>query len=100
MSTNEQSTLRVAIDIGGTFTDFVVLDAASGAFRVGKVLSNPRDPVATLVQGLDGLGVALAQVEFLVHGTTVGINAVLEGRGADVALVTTEGFRDVLEIGL
>ena len=92
--------VRVAIDIGGTFTDFVVLDPRSGEFRVGKLLSNPEDPVSVLLAGLEGLGVGLKTVEFLVHGTTVGINAVIEGRGADVALVTTAGFRDVLEIGL
>jgi N-methylhydantoinase A len=100
LSTNGHGKLRVAVDIGGTFTDFVVLDAKTGEFRVGKLLSNPRDPVAAVVAGLDGLSVELQHVEFLVHGTTVGINAVVEGRGADVALVTTEGFRDVLEIGL
>lgn len=100
MSANGHGSFRVAIDIGGTFTDFVVFDGQSGAFRVGKLLSNPQDPLPALLAGLTELGVDLAQVDFLVHGTTVGINAVLEGRGAEVALVTTEGFRDVLEIGL
>ena len=100
MSANGHGSFRVAIDIGGTFTDFVVLDGQTGAFRVGKLLSNPKDPSTALLAGLTALGVDLGRVEFLVHGTTVGINAVLKGRGAKVALVTTEGFRDVLEIGL
>src|SRR4051794_34632722 len=89
---------RVAIDIGGTFTDFVVLDAETGRFRVGKVLTTPANPVEAVVRGLQRLEVDLSRVEFFVHGTTVGLNAVVEGRGADVALITTKGFRDVLEI--
>ena len=92
--------MRVAVDIGGTFTDFVVFDAAGGALRVGKVLSSPDDPVEAVLLGLERMGVDLATVEFLVHGTTVGLNAIVQGRGAPVALVTTRGFRDALEIGL
>jgi len=93
------SPTRVAIDIGGTFTDFVVLDADTGRFRVGKTLTTPSNPVEGVVRGLERLGVDVSRVEFFVHGTTVGLNAVVEGRGAEVALITTKGFRDVLEIG-
>jgi N-methylhydantoinase A len=96
----DTSTLRVAIDIGGTFTDFVVLDAQTGALRVGKVLSTPHDSVEAVITGLERLDVDLDRVRFFVHGTTVGLNAIVQGRGAEVALVTTKGFRDALEIGL
>ena len=91
---------RVAVDIGGTFTDFVVFDTATGTSSVGKVLSTPANPSNAIVGGLERMGVDLAGVEFFVHGTTVGLNAVVEGKGEPVALVTTKGFRDILEIGL
>ena len=87
-------------DIGGTFTDFVVYDTQSKELTAGKVLSSPEDAVEALVAGVDQLGLDLARVRFIVHGTTVGLNAILEGNGATVGLVTSAGFRDVLEIGL
>jgi N-methylhydantoinase A len=92
--------IRVAVDIGGTFTDFVVFDAATGQSTVGKVPSTPADASEAIIDGLRKMDVAMDTVEFFVHGTTVGLNAVVEGKGAPVALVTTKGFRDVLEIGL
>jgi N-methylhydantoinase A len=98
--TAEQSAIRVAVDIGGTFTDFVVFDTATGESTVGKVPSTPANPSEGIVQGLQRMGVDLGRVEFFVHGTTVGLNAVVEEKGQPVALVTTKGFRDVLEIGL
>jgi N-methylhydantoinase A len=91
---------RVAVDIGGTFTDFVIFDTATGDSTVGKVASTPQDPSKAIVDGLKRLGVEMGAVDFFVHGTTVGLNAVVEGKGAPVALVTTKGFRDILEIGL
>ncbi len=91
---------RVAVDIGGTFTDFVVFDTGTGTSSVGKVPSTPANPSEAIVEGLKRMGVDLAGVEFFVHGTTVGLNAVVEGKGKPVALVTTKGFRDILEIGL
>jgi N-methylhydantoinase A len=100
MNTSSRGAIRVAIDIGGTFTDFVIFDAETGELRVGKVLSSPHDPVEALIAGIERLHVDLANVEFFVHGTTVGLNAVVEERGANVGLVTTRGFRDTLEIGL
>ena len=93
------SRVRVAVDIGGTFTDFVVLSGETGDFIVGKALSDPQDLTAAVVRGLHRLGVDPTEIEFFVHGTTVGLNALLEGKGEPVALVTTKGFRDVLEIG-
>lgn len=86
----------VGVDTGGTFTDFVVLDGKR--IVVHKELSTPEDPVRAILQGLAALGLQ-DRVEWLVHGSTVATNAVLERRGARTGLLTTAGFRDVLEIG-
>jgi len=95
--------LRIGIDVGGSFTDCVLVDEGSGALEVIKVPSTPREPEAGFVRGLRELMAeyrADAQtVSALVHGTTVGTNAVIERRGAKTALLTTSGFRDVLAIG-
>jgi N-methylhydantoinase A len=88
--------LRVGVDVGGTFTDLVVL--ADGAVETAKVPSTPADQSAGVVNALRAAGVDLGAVAALAHGTTVATNALLERRGARTALVTTEGFRDVLEI--
>jgi N-methylhydantoinase A len=89
----------VGIDVGGTFTDLTAVDAATGRVVVTKVPSRPRHEAAAVLAGLEALGIASADVRRLVHGTTVGTNAVLERRGARVALLTTAGFRDLIEIG-
>ena len=86
----------VGVDTGGTFTDFVLLE--DGELRVHKVLSTPSDPDNAILQGLSDLGVG-ADLAALVHGSTVATNAVLERKGVKTGLITTEGFRDVLEIG-
>jgi N-methylhydantoinase A len=89
--------MRIGIDTGGTFTDFVFLGAAEG--RVHKVPSTPGEPLAAICSGLAEIcpeGLAGAEV---VHGTTVGTNALLTRRGARVVLLTTRGFEDVLFIG-
>jgi N-methylhydantoinase A len=91
--------LRIGIDIGGTFTDLVVLDEATGAVTNTKALSTPRDLLQGVLRCVDQAGVDLRDGQLVIHGTTVGINALLERKGARTALVTTEGFRDVLEIG-
>jgi N-methylhydantoinase A len=91
--------LVVGIDVGGTFTDLTAVDAATGRIAVTKVPSRPRDEAAAVLDGLEALGIAGRDVRRLVHGTTVGTNAVLERRGARVALLTTAGFRDLIEIG-
>jgi N-methylhydantoinase A len=92
--------VRVGVDTGGTFTDFVF--QAGGRARVFKVASTPDDPSRAIVEGLRRAareaGVRLRDLE-VVHGTTVGTNALLERKGARAALVTTEGFEDVLVIG-
>ena len=91
--------LRIGIDIGGTFTDLVVLDEATGAVANSKALSTPQDLLEGVLRCVDQAGVSLADGRLVIHGTTLGINALLERKGARTGLVTTEGFRDVLEIG-
>jgi N-methylhydantoinase A len=90
--------VRVATDIGGTFTDLVAVDEETGALTVGKALSTPADLPTGVLDAVTAAGVSLQEVEELVHGTTVVINELTERRGARTALVTTKGFRDVLEI--
>jgi N-methylhydantoinase A len=89
----------VGIDVGGTFTDLTAVDEATGRVVVTKVPSAPRNESAAVLSGLRALGIAGRDVRRLVHGTTVGTNAVLERRGARVAILTTAGFRDLIEIG-
>lgn len=86
--------MRVGIDTGGTFTDFVVASDA-GSVSTFKIRSNPADPAAVILEGLSRIG---GSVE-VVHGSTVATNALLERKGARTALVTTAGFEDVIEIG-
>lgn len=92
---------RVGVDIGGTFTDVVLL-ADDGAMHTKKVLSTPDDYSRGVIAGatalLGEIGVTPEQVVGIVHATTVASNTVLEGRGALTGLVTTTGFRDVLEM--
>ena len=94
--------VRVGVDIGGTFTD-IVLTRPDGTLLVNKTSSTPDDPARAVVSGLAallrGTGIAPASVSEIVHGTTVGSNAVLQKKGAATGLLTTRGFRDVLEIG-
>jgi N-methylhydantoinase A len=94
---------RLGVDIGGTFTDLVVADEATGALRVGKVLTTAKDPAQGVELGIRGVldeaGTAPARVGAVVHGTTLATNAVIERKGARTALLTTEGFRDAIEIG-
>jgi N-methylhydantoinase A len=88
---------RAGIDVGGTFTDLVVIDG--GDIRVAKVPSTPDDQSAGVMAALRQAGVGAGGVAVVAHGTTVATNALLERRGAPTALLTTEGFRDVIEIG-
>ncbi len=95
--------VRVGIDIGGTFTDLQVLDERTGAGGSVKTPTTPADPSLGLLNGLtqaaERYGFALADVGLLLHGTTIATNAVLERKLARGVLITTAGFRDVLEIG-
>jgi N-methylhydantoinase A len=90
---------RAAIDIGGTFTDFVLQDSTTGTTQSAKLLTTPNDPAVAVMEGLRRFVPTEAEITFLVHGTTVGLNALIERRGAKVLLITTEGFRDVYTIG-
>jgi N-methylhydantoinase A len=94
---------RIGVDIGGTFTDLVVFDDATGAFAVGKTLTTPRDPsqaVETLVlETLERESIAASKVRQLIHGTTLVTNAIIERTGSRTALLATQGFRDSIEIG-
>jgi N-methylhydantoinase A len=92
---------RVAVDTGGTFSDFVHLDEETGAVSIGKVPSTPDDPSRAILQGVEtlvGEGVGRASVSYFCHGTTVGTNALLEGRGVKTGLLVTEGFRGIYEV--
>lgn len=96
------SQIRVGIDVGGTFTDFFLIQPDSRRQEIYKVPTTP-DPAEGVMRGLqeflDKLGLPTADVSFIAHGTTIATNAFLERRGAKTCLVTTEGFRDLLEIG-
>lgn len=87
----------IGVDTGGTFTDILMIDEA-GAITIGKVPSTPDHPERAVIDGLDELGIDPGAVARFVHGTTVNTNTMLTGTGAKTALLTTEGFRDVLEI--
>ncbi len=93
---------RVGVDIGGTFIDFCLWDETSGALHSLKVLTTPATPGAELLRGLELLearhGAAPAEITSFVHGTTVGINTVIQRKGAVLALLTTEHFEDVVEL--
>ena len=88
-----------AVDIGGTFTDFVGFDSASGEVLVSKARTTPRELTAGVLDCVRKSGVPLAAMETLFHGSTLVINAIIERTGARTGLVTTRGFRDILEIG-
>ncbi|MBQ1075466.1 hydantoinase/oxoprolinase family protein [Micromonospora sp. C31] len=92
--------LCIGVDIGGTFTDVIVYEPATARLAEAKTLSTPHDPAAAIFEGLAKLGVSLGTVDRFVHGTTRVTNALLEGSGEPVAVLATEGFRDVLEMGL
>ncbi len=88
----------LGIDIGGTFTDVVAIDPAGGRVRMGKVLSQT-DPVAGIIAACGSVGLELSDVSDIMHGTTMATNAIVEGRLAPIALIATEGFAEVLDIG-
>src|ERR1019366_6764416 len=95
---------RLGIDIGGTFTDLVIQDAASGLIQTLKVPSTPADPSEAVLNairpaaGKHELGIDLSKVTQLIHSTTVASNTILQGVGARTGLLVTEGFRDLLDI--
>ena len=88
--------IRVGVDTGGTFTDFVTL--GPDGLRVAKFLSTPDDPSRAIFRGIEEMAISLDQVELFAHGTTVTTNAAIQRRGVATGLITTRGFRDVLQI--
>ena len=106
--TNPQSAIpnpqyRLGCDIGGTFTDFVLLNDDTGEFQINKCLTTPGDPSDAVEQGIVELLERepgfMPKVDEIIHGTTLVINAIIERKGAKTGLITTRGFRDVLELG-
>src|SRR5580698_5070836 len=95
-------TVRVAIDIGGTFTDATLIDEETGRVAIAKVSTTPADPSEGFMEALERAlaqgDVSTAQVGFVFHATTVATNAIIEGKTARSGFVTTDGFRDLLEI--
>jgi N-methylhydantoinase A len=94
---------RLGCDIGGTFTDFVLVDDDTGEFQINKCLTTPSDPSDAVEEGIRGLLERvpgfMPKIDEIIHGTTLVINAIIERKGAKTALITTRGFRDVLELG-
>src|SRR5690606_14933082 len=93
---------RLGVDVGGTFTDVVMVAEETGEILVTKVPSVPHDPSKGCLSGFEKImgrfGLVSEQVSFVVHGTTVATNAIIENKAGKAGLLTTEGFRDVLEI--
>lgn len=100
---NSNGRLRAGIDIGGTFTDFILFDEDRTAIRLHKHITTAQDPSLGALKGLSELvtdaGISVADLAEIVHGTTLVTNAVIERKGAKIGLITTQGFRDILEIG-
>ena len=89
--------LHLAVDVGGTFTDICLFDDQEGAMRVAKV-SSTRDPIDAVFEGIGEMDVALGEISLFSHGTTVATNALITREFPRAAMVTTRGFRDVIEI--
>lgn len=93
---------RLGVDVGGTFTDLLLFDNETGGFWRHKTPSTPHDSSEGILNGVNAItaeaGVHPGDIEFFLHGTTVATNAVLEGKGARVGLITTEGYRDIMQI--
>ena len=99
MTNDRMGGISIGVDVGGTFTDVLAFDKSRGTFRAVKVPSTPEDQSKGFVHGIEAVGADLAHVDEVVHGTTVATNAVLERKGARCGLITTRGFRDLLELG-
>jgi N-methylhydantoinase A len=100
---HSNSPYRVGVDIGGTFTDLILVNTATGQFRVAKSLTTPGDPSqavqTVLTDALQQSGVAASEVQHIIHGTTLVTNSIIERKGSTTALLTTKGFRDAVEVG-
>ena len=96
---NDVSTIRLAADIGGTFTDVAAFNPKNGELNFGKTLSTPASLIDGIAIGVAKAGTSFPEAEIFLHGSTVAINTMLERTGAKTALLITEGFRDIYEIG-
>jgi N-methylhydantoinase A len=96
-------TWRMGVDSGGTFTDVCLFEDESGRIEVWKVSSTPDDPSRGIARGVEEggarVGIAAGDISYFGHGTTVGTNALIQHRGVKTGLITSDGFRDLLEIG-
>lgn len=90
--------VRVAVDVGGTFTDVCIMDETTGEIRIEKTSSTPDDPMVAILNGIDQGGIDLSDVSMFSHGTTVATNALIQRNLPRTAMICTEGFRDVVEI--
>lgn len=90
--------IRVAVDVGGTFTDVVIMNEDTGAIRIEKTSSTPDDPMVAILNGIEQGGIDLSKVSMFSHGTTVATNALIQRNLPRTAMICTEGFRDVVEI--
>lgn len=93
------SRYKLSIDIGGTFIDVVVFDIQSKQVRAFKLPTTPHDPAQGVIASIGQIGGPASEVTDFIHGTTLGLNAILERKGAKVGIITNEGFRDIFEIG-
>lgn len=95
--------LKLGVDVGGTFTDLVMIDEKNGEINLTKVLSTPRNPDQGVLNGIKKMtklfSMKAADIDFLIHGTTVATNALIERKGVETALIVTKGFKDILHIG-
>ncbi|MDP6667945.1 MAG: hydantoinase/oxoprolinase N-terminal domain-containing protein, partial [Dehalococcoidia bacterium] len=103
MTAQSDALFRIGVDIGGTFTDGTLVDSTTGRVTTSKVLSTPSDPASGFIAAVQKLldmdsSVAPGAIEHVVHATTVATNAIIEGKTAKTAFITTAGFRDMLEI--
>ena len=91
--------IRLSADVGGTFTDVAAFDETTGELQLGKTLTTPTRLVTGIENGVAKAGAHFRAAQLFLHGTTVAINTILERTGATCALLTTQGFRDIYEIG-
>jgi len=103
MTNKTEGRIRVGVDVGGTFTDFVLVDDHRDLIFTGKRLTTSEDPSVAITEGLERLveeaGTSVPELSAIVHGTTLVANTMIERKGAKIGLITTEGFRDSLEMG-
>ena len=99
MMNTSRGRLRLSADVGGTFTDVAAFDDTTGHLRLGKTLTTPSRLVTGIETGVTKAGAGFSAAQLFLHGTTVAINTILERTGASCALITTQGFRDIYEIG-